>query len=367
MEGSMTSEQRDKATELEAMYTDMAAHSLEGLWRMERKGPDVRPYLWQWDTIHRIVNQSAGLIDIPYPGERRAVALVNPGIPGALGSTHAIYTAIQLVKPGEVARAHRHTPNALRFMIEGEGVSTTVEGERVPMHSGDLVLTPSWLWHEHRNDSDADAVWMDGLDSPLIFSLAAAVYEPYENGFLEETRPVDHTGRSYGLGTIRPIGYEAPGEGAPLLVYRWSAVEPAIQRMAEDGTDTEFDGVSIEYVNPGNGGHTLSTMSCWMTMLRPGEHTKAHRHTYSSVYNVHRGSGATIIDGQRFAWGERDSLVVPPWAWHEHVNGTDDVAYLFSINDIPTLEAFNLNREEPYAEHGGYQLMTSTFDPENPG
>lgn len=364
----MTANQPDKATELEAMYTDMAAHSLEGLWRMERHGPDVRPYLWQWDTVHRIVSQSAGLIDIAYPGERRAVALVNPGIPGALGSTHAIYTAVQLVKPGEVARAHRHTPSALRFMIEGEGTSTTVEGERVPMYPGDLVLTPSWLWHEHRNDSDADAVWLDGLDSPLVFGLAAAVYEPYENGFLEETRPEDHTGRVVGLGALRPIGYEeAPGKGSPLLVYRWTAVEPAMQRMAEDGVDTPFDGVSIEYANSGSGGHTLSTMSCWMTMLRPGEQTKAHRHTHSSVYYAHRGSGATIIDGQRFAWGERDMLVVPPWAWHEHVNETDSVAYLFSINDVPTLEAFDLNREEAYAENDGHQQVASTFDPGNLG
>jgi gentisate 1,2-dioxygenase len=361
-------EQSGRATRLEAMYTEMAAHSLEGLWRMERTGPDVRPYLWQWDAVHRAVTAAGEFVDIPYPGERRAVALVNPGIPGALGSTHAIYTAIQLVRPGEVARAHRHTPNALRFMIEGAGVSTTVEGERVPMYPGDLVLTPNWLWHEHRNDSEADAMWLDGLDSPLIFGLAAAVYEPFEDGFITETRPEDHSGRSYGLGTIRPIGYEAPAKGAPLLVYRWAAVEPAILRMAEDGAATEFDAVSIEYVNPGTGGHTLSTMSCWMTMLRPGEHTKAHRHTYSSVYHAHRGKGSTIINGQRFEWAERDSFVVPPWTWHEHVNASEsEVAYLFSINDIPTLEAFDLNREEPLTETGGHQQVTSGFDPEDPG
>jgi gentisate 1,2-dioxygenase len=104
-----------------------------------------------------------------------------------------------------------------------------------------------------------------------------------------------------------------------------------------------------------------------MTMLRPGEHTKAHRHTYSSVYHVYRGKGSTIIDGQRFEWAERDSFVVPPWTWHEHINASGtDIAYVFSINDIPTLEAFNLNREEPLTENGGHQQATSVFDPENP-
>lgn len=349
-------ENDDRAVRIEAMYTDMAAHSLKGLWEMERKGPDVRPYLWNWADVHRAVTAAGEFVDIPYPGERRAVALVNPGIPNALGSTHAIYTAIQLVRPGEVARAHRHTPNALRFMIEGEGASTTVEGERVPMHPGDLVLTPNWLWHEHRNDGDRDVLWLDGLDSPLVFGLAAAVYEPYEKGFLEETRPVDHSGRSYGLGTVRPVGYEAPALGSPLLVYRWSEVEPAIRRMAEDGAATDFDGVTIEYINPSSGGHTLSTMSCRMTMLRPGERTKAHRHTYSSVYHVRAGSGSTIIDGQRFDWASRDSFVVPPWAWHEHHNPSrTDASFLFSINDLPVLEAFDLNREEALIENGGYQ------------
>ena len=139
--------EQDTAARLEEMYTDMAAHSLQGLWRMERKGPDVRPYLWKWETVRRIADASRDLIDIPYPGERRAVALVNPGIPGAIGSTHVIFTAIQLVKPGEIARAHRHTPTAGRFMIDGDGASPNVSGTTVVTSSGNLLPTPNWLGH----------------------------------------------------------------------------------------------------------------------------------------------------------------------------------------------------------------------------
>jgi gentisate 1,2-dioxygenase len=358
---NMAPEGDDVAARLEEMYTDMTAHSLQGLWQMERKPPDVRPYLWQWETVRRVADASRDLVDVPYPGERRAVALVNPGIPGAIGSTHVIFTAIQLVKPGEIARAHRHTPNALRFMIDGEGVSTNVEGTTVPMYPGDLVLTPNWLWHEHRNEGDRDAVWMDGLDSPFVFAMAAAVYEPYADEFLKETSRLDDFLRP---GAPQPEAHESPDGGAPLLVYRWTAVESVLHALAADDSASEFDGVTIDY---GQGDWTMSTMSCRMSMLRPGERTKAHRHTYSSVYHVHEGKGATLIDSKRFAWSDHDSFIVPPWTWHEHLNDSEmECAYLFSINDLPVQQTFNLNREESLEENDGHQEETSVFDPENP-
>jgi gentisate 1,2-dioxygenase len=355
----MTSEPKDPAAELEALYTEMALNNVEGLWRVERKGPDVQPFLWKWETMKRLVTESGRLVDIERPGERRAVAMVNPGIKENLSASHTLYAAIQLVRPGEVARAHRHTPNALRFVIQGEGASTTVEGEKVPMHNGDLVLSPNWSWHEHRNEGSEDVIWLDGLDSPFVFSLNAAVYEPFENGFLTETRPPDLSGQVYGLGTVRPIGYKAPRGGTPLLVYRWEGVKDALQRMNAAGTQTDFDGVAVEYINPSTGGHTLSTTSCWMQMLRPGEHTKAHRHTHCPIYHVHKGEGHSIIDGKRYDWSESDSFVVPPMAWHEHVNEGEAPAYLFSMSDMPVLESFDLNQEEVLAE--GFQAVTSTF------
>lgn len=355
----------DIAARTEDLYTDMAAHSLQGLWRMDRKPPDVRPYLWQWRTVRRVADASRDLVDIPYPGERRAVALINPGIPGAIGSTHVIFTAIQLVKPGEIARAHRHTPNALRFMIEGEGVSTNIEGTTVPMYPGDLVLTPNWSWHEHRNEGNRDAVWMDGLDSPFVFGMAAAIYEPYTAGFLDERGIQDDALRS---GTAAPETHHLADGEAPLLVYRWSAVEPLLHMLAADDTASAYDGVTIEYGHAADGTRTMPTMSSQMSMLRPGERTKAHRHTYCSVYHIHEGKGSTLIDGKRFDWGDHDSFVVPPWAWHEHSNDSNTAyAYLFSINDLPVQQAFNLNREESLEDNDGHQVETAVFDPDNPG
>ncbi|MEX2598779.1 MAG: cupin domain-containing protein [Dehalococcoidia bacterium] len=346
----------DKATELEALYTEMALHHVEGLWRVSRKGPDVQPYLWKWPLMERLVRESGRLVEIDRPGERRAVALCNPGLPDAVAATHTLYAAIQLVRPGEVARAHRHSPSALRFIIRGQGSSTIVEGEKIPMNDGDLVLTPNWMWHEHRNEGDEDVLWLDGLDSPFVFSLSAAIYEPYPGDAMEVTKPLDHSGRAFGLGTVRPVGYSAPSLGSSLLVYRWPATLGALEHLADLGSATPWDGVAIEYVNTDTGGHTLSTMSCWMQMLRPNEHTQAHRHTHSSVYHVFRGQGYTVIDGKRFVWAQGDSFVVPPWAWHEHANASsNDAAFVFSMNDLPIMESFKLEREEAFEANGGRQ------------
>jgi len=358
----MTSNPRDPATQLEALYTDMAANSVKGLWSVTRSGPDVRSYLWPWETMKRLVTEAGRLVEIDRPGERRAVALVNPGLADGVSATHTLYAAIQLVRPGEVARAHRHTPAALRFMIQGIGASTTIEGGKVPMHAGDLVLTPNWLWHEHRNEGTEDVLWLDGLDSPFVFSLAAAIYEPYEDGFLPESKPLDYSAKAFGLGSIRPLAAAEPLAGTPLLVYRWEAIEEAIGRLAEVEAASPHDGVAIEYANQATGGHTLPTISCCMQMLRPGEHTQAHRHTYAPVHLVHRGTGYTVIEGERYDWAAGDSFVVPPWAWHEHANMSDsEPAYLFSMNDLPVLESFNLNREESYTQRDGRQQQTSVF------
>jgi gentisate 1,2-dioxygenase len=293
--------------------------------------------------------------------ERRAVFLFNPGLKHLAGATQTLYAAIQMIQPGEVARAHRHTPSALRFIIEGEGAMMNVEGEVVPVHEGDLVLTPNWLWHEHRNEGTENVTWLDGLDSPFVFGLNAAVYEMHPDVYLSETKPRDVTSAGNVQSLLRPVALEPDATALQHLVYRWSEVEPALTRLAAMETTSSYDGVAIEYAGPNNG-HALRTMSCWMQMLRSAEHTAAHRHTHSSVYLVHRGSGHTVIDGQRFDWKQGDCFVIPSWTWHEHVNDLDTTTYLFSMNDIPIMEAFDLQREESLTTGEGHQSITSTFD-----
>ena len=106
----------------------------------------------------------------------------------------------------------------------------------------------------------------------------------------------------------------------------------------------------------------MPTMACWAQLLRPGEHTLAHRHTGSAVYHVVKGQGCTIIDGQQFVWTKGDILALPPWALHEHANtSTTEDAVLFSIQDAPVLKALGLYYEEAFQENGGHQKIASIF------
>ena len=145
----------------------------------------------------------------------------------------------------------------------------------------------------------------------------------------------------------RPIGGDGP-EAPPLLHYHWRDTYPSLQRLAKTANNA-FDGAALEFVNPATGGPTLPTMSCRVQMLRPNETTKSHRHTSTSIYHAFRGSGMTIINGEKFHWQKGDTFIVPLWSWHEHANASNEDAILFSMHDEPILKAFGLYREEAKA------------------
>jgi gentisate 1,2-dioxygenase len=283
---------------------------------------------------------------------------VNPGLLAQHSATHTLAGSVQLVRPGEIAPPHRHTPAAIRFIIRGEGGFTTVEGERCTMGPGDLVLTPRWTWHHHGNAGDEPVMWMDGLDFPLAILLNAVFYEPYPAATQPETEPVDGSLYRYGGALRAPIvpasvgqtmgTPQPPAAPRPLLIYRWDATEAALRRAAQTAA-SPYDDVVLEYTDPRTGGHVFPTLACWVQLLRPGVRTEAHRHTSSAVYHVFRGRGYSVIDGQRLDWQAGDFLALPTWAWHQHGNDGDEPAILFSITDLPTLEALDLYREEPYA------------------
>ncbi|MDA1215645.1 MAG: cupin domain-containing protein [Chloroflexi bacterium] len=358
----------DRAAELESFYTNMDAQNLEGLWRVAHDvlTPEpttvVQPYLWRWENVARVTHEAGRLVPLERGGERRAVALVNPGLRGKFAATDTLYAAIQLIRPGELAPPHRHTPTAIRFIIQGEGATTTVESEKITMNEGDLILTPNWTWHEHRNEGTEDVLWLDGLDIPLIRSLSSIFFESFPEDSLPLTTATDYSTKAFGSAAVKPVGYKPAAKDGSMLMYRWPGVQRTLESLRNE-VGTAHDGMALEYINPHTGGHTLPTMSCWMQMLRPDEHTQAHRHTPSVIYYAFKGNGSTIIDGLRFDWGAGDSFVVPPWRWHEHVNASaSEDALLFSMNDGPVMEAFGLLREESYSENGGQQRVTGVFD-----
>jgi gentisate 1,2-dioxygenase len=358
------------AAELEALYAEMTALQLEGLWRLgddvqaERPRVAAQPYIWRGADVRRVLERAGDLVRHSAAAERRTLRLVNPGLQAQHCATHTLATSVQLIRPGEVAPTHRHTPAAIRFIIQGSGAYTTVDGERCTMEPGDLILTPRWSWHHHGNSGDEPVMWMDGLDFPLVILLNAVFFERYPDHLQPETRAADSSARRYGPG-LRPArpapapeashaAGEVGGGASPLLTYRWAQTYAALRDLANLETDP-YDDVALEYADPRTGGHTLPAMACQIQLLRPGAHTRAHRHTASVVYHVFRGHGYSVIDGQRLDWEQGDFLALPTWAWHEHANSGPDEAILFSITDLPTLEKLDLYREEPYPGGDGHQ------------
>jgi gentisate 1,2-dioxygenase len=321
---------------------------VSGLWNVDHaERPSdpktrVKPHLWKWHDVYDSLLQARDRISVASGSvERRVLRLVNPGLAESEMTSHTILLSFQLIQPGEVAPAHRHTMSAFRFILQGHGAYTNVDGHKMIMEDGDLILTPQGCWHEHAHEGDENMIWIDGLDVPFVQALNQISFDSYK-GRLPVTESIDPA-TFYGM--TRPLGSSLPA--APrLLHYHWRDTYASLQRMARSSADP-YDGAALEFVDPASGGPTLPTMSCRVQMLRPGEATKGHRHTSTSIYHAFRGSGTTRINGASFHWDKGDTFVVPLWSWHEHANASStEEAILFSMNDEPILRAFGLFREE---------------------
>src|SRR5256712_11738986 len=243
--------------ELQEFYAQLRSQHVTPAWigggvSVEPRSKAV-PYVWHWRDLRPQAMRAAELVGTEQ-AERRVLRLHNPELAGSSAS-NTLVANIQIVMPGEIARAHRHSPSALRFIIEGQGGYTVVNGARIPMEPGDLVLTPKWTWHDHANDTDAPMIWLDGLDTPLVRMLEAGFYEQYDG----ETQPVgegtDPSKAKYGTGGLRPAWEQAPAARySPLWHYPLSQARAALERLAAEGTGSPFDGGILEYTNPQTGG-----------------------------------------------------------------------------------------------------------------
>jgi gentisate 1,2-dioxygenase len=342
----------------ERYYERLPNHQVRPLWRQHGLLPAepisrATPHVWRYDEMRPLLLE-AGEVVTAEEAERRVLMLMNPGLDGDAAAATNLYAGLQLVLPGEVAPAHRHAAAALRFVIESEGAYTAVDGERLVMHPGDLVLTPAWAWHDHGNDSDEPVIWLDGLDLPLINGLEANFFGGAQEKSQPLTRPDNASATLYARGRLNPTwteGWDRPY--SPLSIYPWEQTWATLQEAAAQEAGSPHDGVRFEYTNPVTGGPVLPTMGCYIQLLAGGLHTDAHRHTTSAVYHVVRGSGSTIVDGTTIEWKERDTFAVPGWAVHEHVNGSaSDPAVLFSFTDDPVLRVLGYYQERPAERQG---------------
>ena len=311
--------------------------------------PADLPFLWRYRDIRPALLRAGELVSAA-EAERRVLMLLNPApeIAARGGTTSTLYAGIQLVLPGEIARAHHHVQGAFRFVIEGEyGAFTTVEGERALMRPGDLVLTPNWRFHDHGNESDEPVIWLDGLDLPLVNLFNAGFFELHEDEAQKRTRPDGASTHAYIHGRLNPAWEAHRSPHSPVVNYPWSETERALAAAMGDGADTPTDGVLFEYTNPLTGGSVMPTLSCFVQALYPGQHTQARRRTPSTVYHAVRGTGTTIVDGQELSWEPGDTFCVPSWSVSEHVNGSaSEEAVLFSFTNHHVYTSLDLYREE---------------------
>jgi len=309
--------------ELQDYYEQLRAQHVTPAWlgggiSLEPQSQAV-PYVWHWRDLRPQAMRAAELVGTQQ-AERRVLRLTNPNLPGIASNT--LVANIQIVMPGEIARAHRHSGAALRLIIEGQGGYTVVNGERVPMAPGDLVLTPNWSWHDHANGTDAPMIWLDGLDTPLVRMLEAGFYEEYHQ--------------------------ERQNLGPPVNASEWhypmSEMRAALARRGVAHTGEE---INLEYTNRRTGGPVMPTIACHMQLLRSGEKTQARRRVCCTNYHVVEGAGYSVVGEQRLDWDDKDVFTVPTWTFCEHVNSGDRPAFLFSFSDAPVMKALSLYREEP--------------------
>lgn len=329
---------------VESLDQWLSDRNMSGLWSMRRGGGggECVPSIWKWGDIYHGLMNAAQLV----PMEKvamRVLQLKNPGLQGGMSNT--LQLTVQCLMPGERTRAHRNLVNETRFVLKAPpGAVFIIDGEPFPMEAGDLVTTPNWSWHDHYNGGDEPAIWVDGLDRPLVTALGKAIDEPLAQPQQAITRPVGYS--SGALARARP---RTPrGQPAAAFRYPWQETYATLMalRDSEAGNDP-FDGVLLTYTNPRNGGPAVSTYACELQLLSPRLETKAHRHNSTTLYHVYRGSGVTVVDDTQLEWAEGDIFVVPPWSWHSHANQSDADAILYSITDWPTMASLGLYREEP--------------------
>jgi len=304
---------------LDDLYRAFDSLSMEGGWHRRQPAlwpapvKNFRPAQWRYAAVKPILEAAGRLISTDQ-AERRNLTMTNPVEGNIYPTLRTIVAAYQMIRPGEIARAHRHTPNALRLILEGRGTSTVVNGVRVPMNPGDVLLTPSWSWHSHENGGNGECYWLDFLDVPLVHLLEPMFFEGHPQGLESGVRDMQRA----------PIAFPWSE-----TLERLDSAQAARHNLCER---------EIELGSP-----ALATIALHIQRLAPNARTRLHRTTANNVFAVIDGFGRTRIDGQWFDWSFGDVVAVPAWRPYQHE--TSAIAHLLRVSDAPTMRSLGFLRE----------------------
>jgi len=310
-------------SDLARFSKEIAALGLKPLWERVMRlqaGTAARAAIWRWSDTRPLLMRACELITAKQ-AERRVLMLENPALAGTTFATPTLFAGLQAILPGEIARTHRHTPKALRLIVEGEGAYTAVDGERIAMRPGDFIVTPGWSWHDHGNEGSAPVVWLDGLDTALANLFGAHFREDYPE---ERQGATAHKGDSF-------------------LSYPFVRTRAELERLSRSGDPHPSHGWKLRYSNPATGRDPFQTMAVFMQWLPKGFAGAGHRSTDGAVYCVVEGRGGVEVGGERFDFTPHDVFVVPSWEIHRFAAATD--CLIFSYSDRAAQEALGFWRE----------------------
>jgi len=333
--------------ERQAFYDRISRENLAPLWQVlgelvprRPRSPGV-PAFWRYDAVRPYLLEAGNIISTK-EAERRVLVLENPGLRGSSSITHTLYAGLQLILPGEIAASHRHTQSALRFVVEGVGAYTAVDGERTSMHPGDFVITPSWTFHDHGNPGSEPVIWLDGLDIPLVAFLDAGFAERYPAEVQPVSKPEGDALARYGSGLL-PLDYAKAYGTTPVFNYPYARARETLEQLHRNSPTHPCHGLKMQYSNPATGGYPMPTIAAFIQLLPRGFQGKAYRSTDGTVYSIVEGRGRSAVGEQVFEWGPRDIFVVPSWCKVSHE--ARENAVLFSFSDRPVQKALGLWRE----------------------
>jgi gentisate 1,2-dioxygenase len=346
--------QPDDTPELRALYQGFEEQHLKPLWTqlgnlmpMHPK-PKAVPHVWKWSKLYPLAKQSGDLVPVGRGGERRAIGLANPGLGGHTYVCPTLWAAIQYLGPRETAPEHRHSQNAFRFVVEGEGVWTVVNGDPVRMSRGDLLLTPGWNFHGHHNNTDKPMAWIDGLDIPFSFQNDVGFFEFGSERVTDYATPnFSRSERLWCNPGLRPLSGLQDTVSSPIGAYRWEHTDRALteQLLLEDeGQPATFEQghAAVRYINPTTGGDVMPTIRAQFHRLRAGAVSRPRRDVGSNVFQVFDGKGSVVMNGEEHKLDIGDLFVVPSWVqWSLQAETRFD---LFNFSDAPIIERLNFNR-----------------------
>src|SRR5579862_8460919 len=316
-----TPQQLGSASSLEELYGHLATIDLGPGWAKTSPSlypspkKNFPPAIWHYAQAKAALDAAGRLINTEL-AERRNLILINKDAGSSYGTSATLVSAYQMIMPGEHARSHRHTPNALRLVVDAEpGTYTVVDGVRLEMMPGDVLLTPNWCWHGHGNDGKANGYWIDFLDVPLVHMLEPMFFEGYPDEYQQGTPPAEPSPMHFPWGETKE---------------RLAAAKP--EPSGRYGAQVQF------------GDPAMATIALYMMQLAAGKDTTRFRTTANILYSPVEGEGETIVEGKSFPWARGDVLVVPAWQKHYHRASSD--AVVFRVTDEPALGKLGFLRDE---------------------